>query len=332
MTAMPFSSFAPMPERTVISASSDPSSEAFKIRFSSWPLALPPPKFPDRPDALVVLRCDFGLHLSNGKFFADPRQSVEPDDDGRSRRLKGSTVRPKKSSRIFTFPARAPRLDLIAATQRPVLHDRAHLEAAAGIAARFQNITRRLGEPDRTTVLPYPPTRAEDRAGHQPPRPFSRRRPGSSPVRHILREKHFLAMSSFFALSILPPVLSILLIATTNGVLASANILIASFVCGLTPSSAAMTRIAKSAACAPRERMAVNASCPGRINKSNFAAASFDLVCSDCLRDAACFPRGNARFPDVVQKRRLAMVNVRPSRRRSAVSHFSRHFFAAHLT
>ncbi|GIU89507.1 MAG: hypothetical protein KatS3mg010_0606 [Acidimicrobiia bacterium] len=39
--------------------------------------------------------------------------------------------------------------------------------------------------------------------------------------------------------------------------------LIASTVCGMTPSSAATTRIAMSVTCAPRERIAVNASWPG---------------------------------------------------------------------
>jgi hypothetical protein len=37
----------------------------------------------------------------------------------------------------------------------------------------------------------------------------------------------------------------------------------ASLVCGITPSSAATTRMTMSVACAPRARMAVNASWPG---------------------------------------------------------------------
>jgi hypothetical protein len=51
-----------------------------------------------------------------------------------------------------------------------------------------------------------------------------------------------------------------LLIATTIGTSAALAWLIASAVCGLTPSSAATTRIATSVTCAPRARIAVNAS------------------------------------------------------------------------
>ena len=54
--------------------------------------------------------------------------------------------------------------------------------------------------------------------------------------------------------------LSILLIATTIGTLAALTCAIASFVCGMTPSSAATTRIATSVTFAPRARIAVNAS------------------------------------------------------------------------
>ncbi len=54
--------------------------------------------------------------------------------------------------------------------------------------------------------------------------------------------------------------LSILLTATTIGTPAAFTWFNASTVCGITPSSAATTRIAMSVACAPRARMAVNAS------------------------------------------------------------------------
>ncbi len=54
--------------------------------------------------------------------------------------------------------------------------------------------------------------------------------------------------------------LSILLIATTIGTPAALMCEIASRVCGITPSSAATTRIATSVTLAPRARMAVNAS------------------------------------------------------------------------
>ena len=56
------------------------------------------------------------------------------------------------------------------------------------------------------------------------------------------------------------PSLSILLTATTIGTSAACAWLMASTVCGITPSSAATTRIAMSVALAPRARMAVNAS------------------------------------------------------------------------
>ena len=54
--------------------------------------------------------------------------------------------------------------------------------------------------------------------------------------------------------------LSILLTATTIGTPAALAWLSASTVCGITPSSAATTSTAMSVACAPRARMAVNAS------------------------------------------------------------------------
>ena len=59
------------------------------------------------------------------------------------------------------------------------------------------------------------------------------------------------------------PGLSILFTATMIGTLAALAWLIASTVCGITPSSAATTRMTMSVAWAPRARMAVNASWPG---------------------------------------------------------------------
>ena len=57
--------------------------------------------------------------------------------------------------------------------------------------------------------------------------------------------------------------LSILLTATTIGTFAAWAWFSASIVWGITPSSAATTRIAMSVTSAPRARMAVNASWPG---------------------------------------------------------------------
>ena len=59
------------------------------------------------------------------------------------------------------------------------------------------------------------------------------------------------------------PGLSILLIATIISIPAALAWLIASTVCGITPSSAATTRIAISVDWAPRIRIDVNPSCPG---------------------------------------------------------------------
>ena len=57
--------------------------------------------------------------------------------------------------------------------------------------------------------------------------------------------------------------LSILFIATTIGTPAARAWAIASLVCGMTPSSAATTRMTMSVALAPRARIAVKAAWPG---------------------------------------------------------------------
>ena len=57
--------------------------------------------------------------------------------------------------------------------------------------------------------------------------------------------------------------LSILLIATIIGTFAALAWLIASIVCGITPSSAATTSTTMSVTLAPRARIAVNAAWPG---------------------------------------------------------------------
>ena len=68
---------------------------------------------------------------------------------------------------------------------------------------------------------------------------------------------------SCFTRSMFAPGLSILLTATIISIPAAFAWLMASTVCGITPSSAATTRIAISVEFAPRIRIAVNASCPG---------------------------------------------------------------------
>mgnify|MGYP000837556855 CR=1 FL=1 len=77
--------------------------------------------------------------------------------------------------------------------------------------------------------------------------------------------------SSCFTFSILAFGLSILLTATMISMPAAFAWLIASTVCGMTPSSAATTKIAISVEFAPRIRIAVNASCPGVSKKVIFS-------------------------------------------------------------
>ena len=71
------------------------------------------------------------------------------------------------------------------------------------------------------------------------------------------------ATSSLFTRSGLASGLSILFIATTIGTPAALAWWMASLVCGMTPSSAATTRMTMSVAFAPRARMAVKAAWPG---------------------------------------------------------------------
>ncbi len=71
------------------------------------------------------------------------------------------------------------------------------------------------------------------------------------------------SVSCWRILAGLAPSLSILFTATTIGTCAAWAWLIASTVCGITPSSAATTMTAMSVDLAPRARMAVNASWPG---------------------------------------------------------------------
>ena len=66
------------------------------------------------------------------------------------------------------------------------------------------------------------------------------------------------------------PGLSILLMANTIGTPAACAWLIASMVCGITASSAAMMMMARSVSWAPLARIAVNASCPGVSRKVIF--------------------------------------------------------------
>ena len=82
--------------------------------------------------------------------------------------------------------------------------------------------------------------------------------------------------SSCFTLSGFAPGLSILFIATIISTPAAFAWLIASIVCGITPSSAATTRTAISVTCAPLIRIAVKASCPGVSRK----VIGLPLICT----------------------------------------------------
>ena len=93
--------------------------------------------------------------------------------------------------------------------------------------------------------------------------------------------------------------------------------LMASMVCGMMPSSAATTRTAMSVTCAPRARIAVNASWPGvsrnvilRFWPLLVGIVHFDLVRADVLGDAAELARGDFGVADGVQQRGLAVVHV----------------------
>ena len=99
--------------------------------------------------------------------------------------------------------------------------------------------------------------------------------------------------------------------ATMIGTPAALAWLIASTVCGMTPSSAATTSTTMSVTLAPRARMAVNASWPGVSMKVILSPASVvDLIGADVLRDAAGLAGGDVGLADGVEQRRLAVVDV----------------------
>ena len=104
--------------------------------------------------------------------------------------------------------------------------------------------------------------------------------------------------------------LSILLMATMIGTPAAFAWSIASRVCGMTPSSAATTRMTMSVTRAPRARIRVNASWPGRVEEDHAAVVDLHVVGADVLRDAARLALGDAGLADAVEQRRLAVVDV----------------------
>ena len=103
---------------------------------------------------------------------------------------------------------------------------------------------------------------------------------------------------------------SILLIATTIGTSAARAWVIDSFVCGITPSSAATTSTAMSVIFAPRARIAVNASWPGVSRKVSFRPSTsvwYAPMCCVMPPGLGLDHRGRA---DRVEQRRLAVVDV----------------------
>ena len=104
---------------------------------------------------------------------------------------------------------------------------------------------------------------------------------------------------------------SILFNATTIGTPAAARAwLMASSVCGMTPSSAATTSTAMSVTLAPRVSHLGKCLVAGRIDESHRAPVLLDLVSADVLRDAALLVRGHIQADDPVQERSLAVVDV----------------------
>ena len=65
-----------------------------------------------------------------------------------------------------------------------------------------------------------------------------------------------------------------------------------------------------SVASAPRARMAVNASWPGVSRNTIGAVLGVDAVGADVLGDAAGLACGHARRADLVEQRRLAVIDV----------------------
>ena len=107
------------------------------------------------------------------------------------------------------------------------------------------------------------------------------------------------------------PGLSILLMATMRGTSAALAWLMASTVCGITPSSAATTSTTMSVTLAPRARMAVNASWPGVSMKvTSWPLGRRHLVGADVLGDAAGLALGHVGLADGVEQRGLAVVDV----------------------
>ena len=104
--------------------------------------------------------------------------------------------------------------------------------------------------------------------------------------------------------------LSILLSATTIGTSAALAWLIASIVCGMTPSSAATISTTMSVTWAPRARILVNAAWPGVSMNVTLPPSTIDHVGTDVLGDAAGLAGHDVGVADLVEQRGLAVVDV----------------------
>ena len=94
------------------------------------------------------------------------------------------------------------------------------------------------------------------------------------------------------------------------GTLAAFACAMASRVWGMTPSSAATTMIAMSVTRAPRARIAVNASWPGRVEEDDALAVVIDLAGADVLGDAAALAGRDLGRAEGVEQAGLAVVDV----------------------
>ena len=117
--------------------------------------------------------------------------------------------------------------------------------------------------------------------------------------------------SSVFTRVGLASPLSILLTATMIGTPAALAWAMASTVCGMTPSSAATTRMTMSVTLAPRARIAVKAAWPGVSRKVIFwPPCQLHLIGADMLGDAAGFARDHVGLAQRIQQRGLAVVDM----------------------
>ena len=107
-----------------------------------------------------------------------------------------------------------------------------------------------------------------------------------------------------------PPSLSTLFTATMIGTAAAFAWSSASTVCGITPSSAATTRTAMSVTCAPRARIAVNASWPGVSMNVISRSPTWAWYAPMCCVMPAELPGDDVGLADRVQQLGLAVVDV----------------------